>query len=539
MDRDVFIATSLCYGALDMLTSRGLLLITGPTGGGKTTVGRALLRYLGRKGYMPKVLAHYKELRETIRATQKQVVLLDGLLDADSFTDDLLTEWLQWLNERKDGYLNQACIFVVTLSSDDERNALAVRSKLETCFPKLDMNEHFPMTDAEKAMIIGKHMKSPTKSPTLAELNAVVAGQNLDSALHILCRTSKGKAALLNKLIDMGAALDAKNKNGLTPLQEAALCDRTSAVEVLLTRGANKEATDNEGRTALHLACSMNRQRVAEFLLNGGVNLEATDNEGRTPLHYVSLNHWLAELLLKAGSKPDARCHKGWTPLHYAAYVGGLQTVHSLIKHGSVVDATDTEGRTPLLLACKRGYPDIVDCLLKYGACLHHRDNSGDTVLHKASSMGHFVVVETLLNNGAAADTENHDGRTPLHHTSSYHRFKNKCIEMLVAHGAKMDGADKEGYTALHIASTEGNADNVKILLGLGANVEARTSKGHTPFFLSCMHGSSLEVRYLLLDAGADISAPDTYGSTPLDFSLQEGDENLSRWLLDIGADPR
>ena len=52
-------------------------------------------------------------------------------------------------------------------------------------------------------------------------------------------------------LIEAGADMNAKNNEGSTALQTAALLCRTEIVEALLKNGADKNVKNNAGRTAL------------------------------------------------------------------------------------------------------------------------------------------------------------------------------------------------------------------------------------------------------------------------------------------------
>ena len=52
---------------------------------------------------------------------------------------------------------------------------------------------------------------------------------------------------------------------------------------------------------------------------------------------------------------------------------------------------------------------------------------------------------------------------------------------MLLHHGANVNFADKDGRTPLWIASAEGNAEIVRILLDRGADPSIADNKGNTP----------------------------------------------------------
>ena len=94
-------------------------------------------------------------------------------------------------------------------------------------------------------------------------------------------------AAMTKFLLEHGARLDGKNKDGLTALQVAAK-NRTSVdtISVLLQYGADPNALDSNGCTCLHTSVS---SRVISVLLRAGAdpNLK-TKKHGMTALHYAA-----------------------------------------------------------------------------------------------------------------------------------------------------------------------------------------------------------------------------------------------------------
>lgn len=74
---------------------------------------------------------------------------------------------------------------------------------------------------------------------------------------------------------------------------------------------------------------------------------------------------------------------------------------------------------------------------------------------------------------------------------------------------------DQDEGTPLHIAASKGNLELVRVLVGAGAFVDARSGSGRTPLHLACARGHA-EAMCALLDAGADVTARATDGCTPL-----------------------
>ncbi|KAI1232539.1 hypothetical protein IHE44_0007007 [Lamprotornis superbus] len=55
------------------------------------------------------------------------------------------------------------------------------------------------------------------------------------------------------------------------------------------------------------------------------------------------------------------------------------------------------------------------------------------------------------------------------------------CVKLLVKYGADIHQRDENGWTALHMACSDGYADIARYLLSLGASLEATTDDGEKP----------------------------------------------------------
>ena len=78
--------------------------------------------------------------------------------------------------------------------------------------------------------------------------------------------------SVLKILTAKGAAIDAKDKNGLTPLVYASMQGHEEAVFLLLKTGADMNSTSIHNQTCLHWAAVRNHLEVAKILLAAGVD---------------------------------------------------------------------------------------------------------------------------------------------------------------------------------------------------------------------------------------------------------------------------
>ncbi|MBR1776866.1 ankyrin repeat domain-containing protein [bacterium] len=114
-----------------------------------------------------------------------------------------------------------------------------------------------------------------------------------------------------------------------------------------------------------------------------------------------------------------------------------------------------------------------------------------------------LTTVEELLKQGVNVNLPyNHNGWTPFMWVCKEH-CNPKIIELFLEHGAKLDRANNEGSTPLHImAHYRSSFDCLELLIENGANPDAQDSDGWTPLMNAVYHpqvSMRMEVVYGLL----------------------------------------
>lgn len=96
---------------------------------------------------------------------------------------------------------------------------------------------------------------------------------------------------------------------------------------------------------------------------------------------------------------------------------------------------------------------------------------------------------------------------------------------------------NKSGYSPLIIAGYRNQMEAVKVLLELGANVNAISEEG-TVLTAAC-YRSNMELVKLLLQHHADVNIKNMDGTTPLMFAIMAENEELVFLLIQQGADTK
>ncbi len=116
---------------------------------------------------------------------------------------------------------------------------------------------------------------------------------NIANASKIIDSFMKNDLSGMEKAIQQGEDINAKNSKGYTALMLAVLNNRLEAMKILLKNGADTEVyIDKFNRTtALHIAASKGYTKAFFTLLDHGANINSKDNMGKTPFYFAVKNN--------------------------------------------------------------------------------------------------------------------------------------------------------------------------------------------------------------------------------------------------------
>lgn len=416
-----------------------------------------------------------------------------------------------------------------------------------------------------------------------ADLNARRGYPAGDTPLHSAARG--GHKDVVELLIAKGAEIDAKNNDGQTPLDVAMAGGRKNVANLLIEKGATifsihvaasvgnvekvaaliqkgvgVDAKDKDGRTPLQLAVSEGRIEVVEFLIEKGADVNAKDKAGYSPLHHAiwSEDEEMAKLLIEKCAGWEATDPSGYTALHWAVMMGSGELTKLLLDMGADANAKDNDGETPLDVAAHGSPRSVGELLVKEGAevsTLHTATYVGDlekvksfvekgedingqnarggTPLHTAAAGGRKDVLEFLVAKHADIEAKDKREMTPLHTAAS--AGQKDAAEWLLSHGADANSKSKGGFTALHYAAMSGDRDVTELFLAKGCDVNEEAARGFTPLHYASMVGNK-EVVELLIAKGADVNAKDNMGRSALSRAKEKGHDEIVELLLKHGA---
>ncbi|XP_061496056.1 LOW QUALITY PROTEIN: cortactin-binding protein 2 [Rhineura floridana] len=271
---------------------------------------------------------------------------------------------------------------------------------------------------------------SPSLTPLLMSGGPVPLGGR-PTLLHQAA--AQGNVTLLSMLLnEEGLDINDSCEDGYSALYSAAMNGHTDCVRLLLTSEAQVDPVDKNGFTPLCSAAAQGHCKCAELLIMYHADINHAAEKGETPLYLAcgNGNSECVKLLLEAGADRSAKTCDGWTPFHAAVDADNVDCLRFLLYYGKPEDGNFVNGADA----------DI---------CIFDLECGEDSCSHKAKP----IVFADLINH---ADK---DGWTAAHIAASK-GFKS-CLEVLCSHsGLEAERKDKCNRT-LHDVAT----DDCKYLL--------------------------------------------------------------------------
>lgn len=169
--------------------------------------------------------------------------------------------------------------------------------------------------------------------------------------------------------------------------------------------------------------------------------------------------------------------------------------------------------------------PALAD-LLARGMDPNTRDPRGQHGLFLALRGGSGKSFRLLMQHPETqVEASNAAGETPLMMAAL--RADIEAMKTLLARGAQVQ---REGWTPLHYAASSPSDHPVRLLLELGAPIDARAPNGNTPLMQAARYGTEGSVA-LLLEKGADRTLLNSRNLDAAAYARLDGREAVARWL--------
>ena len=296
-------------------------------------------------------------------------------------------------------------------------------------------------------------------SVVIPPLLEAIGGLGVDMSRFLRDASSKGWTSAVRFM---------KDEFGLTVLHVASKEGNMDEVKRLLEDGAEVDKKNKDGFTALDVAILNGHFDIARELCEK-MNIDTDGLDGS-----ASSLHWAAGLgrvnvvkeLIGKGGGIEVKEKDSWTPLHYASRNGHLNVVKFLVENKADIHAKDTLGWTPLHLASANSQLNVAKFLVANKADIHAKNKCDSTPLHTASMEGHLDIVKFLIQHKADIEAKMIYGLTPLHCASWNGRLD--VAKFLVANKADINAKGQSGFTPLNMAGFFNHSDVVDYLQSKG-----------------------------------------------------------------------
>ncbi|EDN10969.1 palmitoyltransferase akr1 [Histoplasma mississippiense (nom. inval.)] len=157
-----------------------------------------------------------------------------------------------------------------------------------------------------------------------------------------------------------------------------------------------------------------------------------------------------------------------------------------------------------------------------------YADEEGITPLH-------YALCKFLLESGADVNAKGGESVATAAMWAAQ-RCHYYIVNLLLQHGADPLSTDIQGYNILHLATIDGNAFLLVLLLHQEIPVDSPDPQGHTGLMWAAYKGFPACVD-LFLRWGANVNAVDEGGLSPLHWALVKGSPACVQKIIEYGAD--
>ena len=181
--------------------------------------------------------------------------------------------------------------------------------------------------------------------------------------------------------------------------------------------------------------------------------------------------------MLEAGASVNKANPSGLTPLMHAAASGHEAVVQRLLRAGPVVHAENENNVSAVMMAWRNGHSRCANAMVEHLTVAGETESSADPytipqTIYEACN-GSTARVGTWLDRGGHINAlfnlpDGGPGYTLLNLAAGVGQVP--LIETLLARGASIDQATRNGHTPLMWAAYAGHLDAVRTLLRAGAN---------------------------------------------------------------------
>ncbi|HFA48631.1 MAG TPA: hypothetical protein ENJ95_06370 [Bacteroidetes bacterium] len=358
---------------------------------------------------------------------------------------------------------------------------------------------------------------------------------------------------LISALIEQGASVKAKDKDGVNPLMAAAIMADTNTVSLLMDKQADPFQTSAKGYNSFDYAIYSGNYDGLEYLLSEYLekykNIPPADRE------------MIGQVILQKKMPPQAGKYKNEIVfLALASKDAGL-FFELIDKYKTDIQKPLFTGLSMLDISIVNGAEDITKGLVERGFTLTKPNKLGKLPISYINAAKRQKLYLFLLKNMLAEKAVTKEGKNLLPLIDSPKPALNNIqktspgfqkllmeyaiakknghiIDQLLDGGLDVNGQTGAGVYYLCVAVQNGAIDIVKKLLDKGADIHLQSDNSYrTTAFMDAASLGDVAIGQLLLDRGARIDFGDINNDPALNYAVYYGHYDFVKFLLEHHAD--
>jgi ankyrin repeat protein len=366
------------------------------------------------------------------------------------------------------------------------------------------------------------------------------------TALHLA--VEQDNTPMVDLLLRAGANVRAVNRYGVTPLYIAALNSNAAIIDRLLGAGADPNTALADGETVLMTAARTGKVEALKVLIARGADVRAHEpSKGQTALMWAAAenNPAAVKMLVEAGADLHERSRGGsFTPFLFAIRAGHIETSRMLLDLGAKIEDMLPDGTSALVLATINAHYELAGFLLDRGAD-PGASAQGWTALHQIAWSRRHNAGFNLPGPVATGGLDSLDLVRKLFKAGANVNAR----QTKEPRDGNRNQQNRIGATPFLLAAKSADVPLMRVLLECGADPSIKTNNNTTPLMVAAgvgiwapgenpgTHEEALAAAKLILDLGADVNAIDDNGDTALHGAVYRGGAiPVIQLLADRGA---
>ncbi|NIJ43693.1 ankyrin repeat protein [Wenyingzhuangia heitensis] len=322
-------------------------------------------------------------------------------------------------------------------------------------------------------------------------------------------------------------------------------------MKLLLSKGADTKVVGSHGFNWFTFTVNAGHENteIYDLMAANGIDLKETNRAGANAILLLAAHSKDGKILNyfeQKGLDIKATDKQGNNLLFYAAQRGNLELMKKYIAKGFDYKKTNTEGENMVLFASHgaRGYSNSLEVYQYFnslGLDFTLVNKKGQNALHYiARGTKDAAVVTYFIKKGVNPDQKDENGNTPF--LNAVQGNNKVVVQQLLPNIKDINHKNKEGFTAITLATQRVNVALFNTLKEKGANVNVVDADGNNLFYhlfnaYNRRSAKGFDAFATALESAKVSSKNASKNTTLLHVAIEKGERKLIQKAMELGID--